>query len=56
MDVMKHIDYCLKWDRLEVTPFLLLEGHGSHFELPFLDYVNSHKKQSGLSAGVPHGW
>jgi hypothetical protein len=41
-----------------IHPFLLLDGHGSRFELPFLRYVND-KKGVGVKwnacVGVPYG-
>jgi len=37
--VLEHLDTHLGWDRSEATPFLLLDGHGSRFELPFLQYI-----------------
>ena len=55
MDVLQHIDRCLSWDRTEATPFLLLDGHGSRFELPFLDYVNSEETKWTVCIGVPYG-
>ncbi len=54
MDVLQHIDRCLSWDRTEATPFLLLDGHGSRFELPFLDYVNSEETKWNVCIGVPY--
>ena len=55
MECVKHIDKCLELDRSEVTPFLLLNGHGSRFELPFLDYVNSEETKWTVCIGVPYG-
>ncbi len=55
MDVLQHIDRCLNWDQTEATPFLLLNGHGSHFELPFLDYVNSGETKWTVCLGVSYG-
>jgi len=55
MDTLRHIDTCLEWDRTEATPFLLLDGHGSRFELPFLDYVNSPETKWTVCIGVPYG-
>ncbi len=55
MDTLKHIDKCLELDRSEVTPFLLLDGHGSRFELPFLDYVNSDETKWTVCIGMPYG-
>jgi len=33
----------------------LLDGHGSRFELPFLDYVNSADTKWTVCIGVPYG-
>jgi hypothetical protein len=38
-DIMQHLDFHLTFDRSEATPFLLLDGHGSRFGLPFLEYI-----------------
>jgi hypothetical protein len=37
--VLKHLDTHLCWDQTQSTPFLLHDGHGSHFELPFPDWA-----------------
>lgn len=37
--VLKHLDTHLCWDGTDSTPFPLLDGLGSRFELPFLDYI-----------------
>jgi len=55
MDALKHIDACLEMDRSDAIPFLLLDGHGSRFELPFLDYVNSADTKWTVCIGVPYG-
>ena len=40
-NMLRHIDNCCVFDRTGgVLPFLLLDGHGSRFELPFLEYIN----------------
>jgi len=39
--MLKHMDDCHIFDRTGgVLPFLLLDSHGSRFELPFLEYIN----------------
>jgi len=56
---MKHMDDCHVFDHsYGVPPFLLLDGHGRRFELPFLDYINEfgdkgHKWKACI--GVPYG-
>jgi len=37
------------------TPFLLLDGHGSRLELPFLSYINDEKHKWIVCIGVPNG-
>ncbi len=36
-------------------PFLLLDGHGSRLELPFLEYINDPTHQWVICIGVPYG-
>jgi hypothetical protein len=36
-------------------PFLLLDGHGSRFELPFLEYIWHQEHQWFVAHGVPNG-
>jgi len=40
---------------VEATPFLLLDGHGSRFELPFLNYIRSEETKWKVCIGVPYG-
>ena len=37
------------------TLFLLLDGHSSRFELPFLDCINDEKNKWAVCIGVPYG-
>ena len=53
--VLTHLDTHLCWDRVEATPFLLLDGHGSRFELPFLNYIRSEETKWKVCIGVPYG-
>jgi hypothetical protein len=55
MDTVKHIDKCLELDQSEVTPFLLLNDHGRHFQLLLLDYVNSKETKWTVCIDVPYG-
>lgn len=41
--------------RANVKPFLLLDGHGSRLQLPFLEYVNSPSNSWVVCIGVPYG-
>lgn len=44
------------WDRKEgKTPFLLLDGHHSRLELPFLDYIFDKSHEWSVCIGVPYG-
>ena len=49
-------------DELEVfpwvnglKPFLLVDGHGSRFELEFLEYINNPDHEWVVCIGVPYG-
>jgi hypothetical protein len=55
VEALKHIDKKLTIDRSEATPFLLLDGHGSRFQLPFLNYINSPENKWTVCIGVPYG-
>jgi hypothetical protein len=49
VDMLKAMDSLQVFDRSTgLNPFLLLDGHGSHFELDFLEYINCNKTQMGL--------
>ena len=39
----------------KVKPFLLLDGHGSQLQLPFLKYINNPKDNWVVCIGVPYG-
>ncbi len=54
-DALKKIDAALTFDRTEATPFLLLDGHGSRFQLPFLDYITAEDMKWTVCIGVPYG-
>jgi len=54
-DALKKIDGALTFDRTEAKPFLLLDGHGSRFQLPFLDYITAEETQWTVCIGVPYG-
>jgi hypothetical protein len=36
-------------------PFLLLDGHGSHFDLEFLHFINAEETKWGCCIGLPYG-
>jgi hypothetical protein len=54
-NVLKYLDKKLNFDRSEADLFLLLDGHGSRFELPFLDYINNPISKWTFCIGVLHG-
>ena len=56
-DMLKRIDSSGVFPRgpSQPTPFLLLDGHGSRLELPFLSYVNDPMHKWVVCIGVPNG-
>jgi len=54
--MLKYIDDLEVFDRSNgVNPFLLLDGHGSRFEIDFLEYINSPEHKWTVCVGVPYG-
>lgn len=50
------IDKLGVFDRSDgVSPFLLLDGHGSRFDLKFLRYINTNTTKWNACIGVPYG-
>jgi len=43
------------WDTGPPAPFLILEGHGSRFDLLFLEYINNPEHNWSVCIGVPYG-
>ena len=55
-DALQTLDYHGIFDRSTGRmPFLLLDGHGSRFELPFLNYVTDTDHPWKVCIGVPYG-
>ena len=55
-DMLKVMDDLALFDRSTgKKPFLLLDGHQSRFELPFLDYIINKEHEWSVSVGVPYG-
>ena len=55
-EALAHIDsYCV-FERINGrTPFLLLDGHNSRFELPFLEYICDKDHEWQVCIGFPYG-
>ena len=55
-EALAHIDSYGVFDRSNgKNPFLLLDGHQSRFELPFLEYITDNKHEWQVCIGVPYG-
>ena len=54
-DIMHYLNKQLTFDRDDATPYLLLDGHGSHFRLPFLEYINDDQHKRTVCIGIPYG-
>jgi hypothetical protein len=55
-EMLQAIDATNVFDRTTgLNPFLLLDGHGSRFELDFLTYVNSSETKWDVNIGLPYG-
>jgi len=55
-ECLEHIDSYNVFERTEgLSPFLLLDGHGSRFEIPFLDYITNKDHEWQVCIGVPYG-
>jgi hypothetical protein len=56
VEMLKAMDSLKVFDRSDgVSPFLLLDGHGSRFELPFLQYINNPLTHWNVCIGLPYG-
>ena len=56
MDILATLDHIEVFDHFSgQNPFLLLDGHGSQFELLFLRYVVNKVHEWILCIGVPYG-
>jgi hypothetical protein len=38
-----------------LNPFLILDGHGSRFDLKFLEYMNESPTKWNVNIGLPYG-
>jgi hypothetical protein len=56
VQMLQAIDSCQVFDRTTgLSPFLLLDGHGSRFELEFLEYINTAEHKWNCCIGLPYG-
>ncbi len=53
-DVLIYLDKKLAFDQTEADLFLLLDGHGSCFEIIFLNYINDPTSKWTVCIGVPY--
>ena len=54
--MLTKLDQLKKFPRDNGTlPFLIADGHGSRFELPFLDYICNPEHEWAMCIGVPYG-
>jgi hypothetical protein len=53
-DLLKYLDEKLAFDQTAADPFLLLDGYGSHFEIPFLNYINNPTSKWMVCVRVPY--
>ncbi len=54
--MLQYMDSLNLFDRSDgIPPFLLLDGHGSRFELPFLEYIMDKGHGWKVCIGVPYG-
>jgi hypothetical protein len=55
-DMLEYIDSFNLFDRSDgKKPFLLLDGHHSRYEVPFLDYIHDEAHPWSCCIGVPYG-
>jgi hypothetical protein len=50
IDEKEVLDHSTGW-----CPFLLLEGHGSRFDIKLLEYINSEETKWNVNIGLPYG-
>jgi hypothetical protein len=54
--LLKYLDELEVFDRSTgLNPFLILDGHGSRFELDFLEYINTCETKWNVNIGLPYG-
>ncbi len=56
VDMLKAMDDLQVFDHSTgLNPFLLLDGHGSCFELDFLEYINCNEAKRDCCIALPYG-
>jgi hypothetical protein len=56
IEILRAMDSLNVFDRSDgISPFLQLDGHGSRFELAFLQYINNPLTHWNVCVGVPYG-
>ena len=56
--ILKHLDQVGLYEQERkdgITPFVLLDGHQSRFELEFLRYINNDSTKWNVCIGMPYG-
>ena len=54
--MLKYLDELEVFDRSTgLNPFLILDGHGSRFEVEFLEYINTCETKWKVNIGLPYG-
>ena len=55
-DILRTLDELEVFPRVNgLKPFLLVDGHGSRLEIPFLEYINEPDHEWVVCIGVPYG-
>jgi hypothetical protein len=55
-EMLRYIDIQHVFDReTGLNPFFILDGHGSRFELEFLEYINTCETKWNVNIGLPYG-
>eukprot|EP00978_Attheya_sp_CCMP212_P020565 scaffold59017_cov48-Attheya_sp.AAC.1 len=55
-DCLRTMDELKLFPRIDgLRPFLIVDGHGSRLELPFLNYINDPEHEWCVCLGVPYG-
>ena len=56
VEILKELDHLGIYDRSKgEIPFLILDGHGSRFDIEFLEYIDPKEHEWIVCIGVPYG-